>query len=271
MTYPTRALFIAFVLFGASGCGGLLSGLPTDGRPWVGVSATGPGYTAALQGDETASLAAGKTFAVKTGTIGGFVELPLSRGPYAGVALRVSLNVRITYGELGAVTLGELEELAPGLATLVIETARRFDRFSPSEPLSDRGSSAFDQHLADTISLTDVGADLGFLFVGAGPRFGLGGRSHLELGEVGIGGFLHISGMQIALTDEDTRTTNAYLGLGMGLTLRLAPFNLVLDSLGGGRIQPLALSVDLFGLLTEGNLRAIVVTAGLSTGMAWSF
>lgn len=239
----------------------------------MGFEATGATKSVALQGDESASLATGKTFEVTTGTIRGHVDLPVSRSRWAGLGLRFGLGIRFLRGKLDAVSLGELEALAPGLADLIVETARDFDGFIPlgEETLAQRGSDAFAVNLADQLELMDVGGELTVGFLGYGPRFDLGSVA-LELGELELGGFFHLSDLRITLTDRQQQPSrNRYLGLGFGLTLRIAPLSIVLHHAGGARFQPAALRLDLFALMTRGDLRAIVVAVSYAAQIAWPF
>ena len=107
--------------------------------------------------------------------------------------------------------------------------------------------------------------------MGTGVRIPLSGDDYLEIPEFSLGAFLHLSDLKITLTDEASRSSQHFLGIGIGTTVRLAPITFYLEGLGGARIQPLAAEVDLFGLMTRGNLRAIVLSVSLGGQVGWRF
>ena len=248
-------------------CSGPMAGTVADERPHLGFGFSCDRTTRALQGDETESLAAGETFDMQTASVRATLDLPIARSRYAGLWLRLSPGLRFTYGHLEAVTLRRLEDVAPGLSDLIVETAESFDSFRPG--LTEQGADAFDRHLADRLDLADVGVDLSLSIAATGPRYALDETSYLEVAEIGIGGFFHLSGMRLTLTEEEESDSETFFGLGFGLQLRVVPITLRLDSLGGARVQLVAAEVEIFGLATRGNLRAIVFSSAVGTQIVW--
>jgi hypothetical protein len=250
-------------------CVGPLAGVPP--RPRVGLDMTGPSETAALQGDETASLAAGKTLDIDTGTWRVVLDLPATRGKWAGTGMRLGVGARLLQGTVGAVSLAELQTLAPGVADLIVQTAKDFEGFlsKQGDSLLDRGTSALSGNLANRIRLRDVGADVSFGLLVAGPRFS-GAGIVTELLEFEMAAIVHFSSLKIELTKADGRESrNRFFAFGFGLTMRLAPFTLHLP--GDLALQPAALRTDIFALMTHKNLRAIVVSLAWSAQLSWGF
>ena len=172
---------------------------------------------------------------------------------------------------LDAVSLRELKGLAPKLTDLIADAADNVDGFLTADSLSDRGADALEQNLAHELDMHDVGAEVGVMFLGSGPRYALWGQVWLELAEFGLGGFCHLSDMQMTVTTNSSTRSDHYLGFGVGISVRLSALTLYLPSLGGARLQPAAVAVDLFGLMTDDDLRAIVLSTALETQLAWSF
>ncbi len=239
--------------------------------PRFGLEVTGLEESSALQGDETASLAAGKTLDIDTGIWRLLLDLPVTRGEWAGLDFRLGAGARLLRGSVGAVSLSELEQLAPGVADLIVDTATDFDGFLSEDGRSflDRGSDAFEGNLADRIELHDVGADVSFGLVATGPRFDGWGVGVL-LPEFELAGIVHLSTLTIELTRADgDASRNRYAAFGFGIAVRVAPAVIVLP--GDLRLQPMAARADVFALLTHKNLRAIVVSIAWSTQLSWSF
>ncbi len=261
-------LLLAVAAVGAA-CGAATR--TVSNTPSGGLSAALASHSSAIQGDETASLAAGETMTVDSYSVKGLIELPVMRGRWGGAALRFTVGIRVVDAHLDAVTLNELKGLAPKLADLIADTAENVDTFLVDDSLSDRGADALSQNLAHQVDMHDVGGEVGLMFLGAGPRIGLWGDAYIELAEFGLGGFFHLSDLEVIVTTNRSRRGDHYLGFGVGLAVRMAPLTVVVPSLGGARMQSAALAVELFGLLTEDDLRAIVLSAAFEAQLAWSF
>lgn len=235
-----------------------------------GMAGTWKVSSAALQGDETASLLAGNELELDESFGRLFIDLPIVTGPKSRLFLRFQGTLRFFHGHIDGLTVGGLKKLSPGLAGLIMQTAKDFEDLPGAEEVTDRGTDLTNHTLAKEVKIDDTGFEPGLVLFAGGPSWHVGGDVYVEAATFGIGAFFHISRMTVTLTKEKRWKKEHFLGVGGGITVNAAFFTFY-DKASGFRFQPAAIEANAFGLISDNRLRALVAEVAVLAEIAWGF
>jgi len=164
----------------------------------------------------------------------------------AKLSLRYSLNFRSLYSKIPPITLKELGDISKPFANFIERIANGF----ATDEIRKDGAEAVKSEVARGIMLSDYAAEIGMTLLGSGPDFCIRQNWCAELGELGVGAFVHLGAVHVSVSSDGNTTGQWYFSRGGGGHLLLSPLRLFHQGIGLG-ITPFMVDASMTMVFTS--------------------